>query len=114
MFNTANLDELRRITQGVITQEAVEEGKTWKLDDHQRRQIRRAMFGPGKPNSGNGHRSVREQREMLNQFTKMVVDPIIESLPQDIAACAVLVLYEEFVDAVFIQPSWEEEGGAGD
>lgn len=111
MFDSANLKELEAITLGLITPQVVEDGNIGNLDDPTRRKIRHAMFGARGPNRG---RSVLEQRELLNQFTKMIVEPILESFPPAAAPTAVLILYQEFVDAVFIQPIWEGDvGGAG-
>ena len=111
MFESANLEELAKVVQGVITPEVVSEARMWELNDHLRHKIRLAMFGPGSPNRGNADISVAEQKELLSQFSKMVAGPIIESLPPYTAAWAVLMLYEEFVDAVFIDPAWEPDLG---
>ena len=51
---------------------------------------------------------------LLSQFTKKVAGPIIEALPPHTASWAVLMLYEEFVDAVFIGTVWEPDVGGGD
>ena len=114
MFKSVNSEELAKIVQTVITPDLVAEGKMWKLNDHLRHKIRMAMFGPGWPNGRIADASVLEQREMLSQFTKMVAAPIISALPKHTAAFAVLMLYEEFVNAVFIQPVWEADVGGGD
>ena len=111
MFESANLKELESLTMGLLTPQVVHEGQMWNLDDPTRRKIRHAMFGSRGPNRG---RTVLEQRELLNQFTKMIVEPIMDSFPPAAAPTAVLILYQEFVDAVFIQPIWEGDvGGAG-
>jgi hypothetical protein len=114
MFESANLVELAKLAESVITPEVVSEGKMWQLNDNLRHKIRLAMFGPGKPSCGSADLSVAERKELLSQFTKMVAGPIIESLPIYTAAWAVLMLYEEFVDAVLIQPLWEADLGGGD
>jgi hypothetical protein len=113
MFESANLKELAKVVQGVITPEVVSEGKMWKLNNNQRHKVRLAMFGPGKPSGGSADLSLWEQKEVLSQFTKKVAGPIIESLPPYTAAWAVLMLYEEFVDAVLIQPLCEADVGGG-
>ena len=111
MFELANLGELEKLTMSIITPQVVHEGQVCCLDDPMRRKIRHAMFGARGPKSG---RSVLEQRELLGQFTKEIVEPILESLPPQAAPTAVLILYQEFVDAVFIQPIWEGDvGGTG-
>ena len=69
------------------------------------------MFGPGNTNGGLAAIAVLDQKEMLSQFTKRVAGPIIQSLPPHTAAWAVLMLYEEFVDAVFIHPVEADVGG---
>src|SRR6267154_1033256 len=99
MFESANLEELARVVQRVITPEVVSDGKPWELNDQLRREIRLAMFGRGRPSGGNVAVSLAEQKELLGQFTKMVAGPIIGSLSPHTAAWAVLMLYEEFVDA---------------
>ena len=114
MFESANLQELVKAVQVAITPEVIGEGKMWKLNDQLRHKIRLAMFGPGRPGSGFADVSVAEQRERLSQFTKMVAGPIIESLPPDTAAWAVVLLYEEFVDAVFVHPVRDADLGGGD
>ena len=114
MFESANLEELAKIVQSVITPEVVSEAKMWKLTDHQRHKIRLAMFGPGSPNVGVAEVSGPDQKVLLSQFTKKVAGPIIEALPPHTAAWAVLMLYEEFVDAVFIGTVWEPDVGGGD
>ena len=114
MFESANLEELAKIVQIVITPEVVSEAEMWKLNDQLRHKIRLAMFGPGRPNGGIAAVSAPEQRELMSQFSKMVAGPIIEALPPHTAAWAVLMLYEEFVDAVFVHPDGEAEVGGGD
>ena len=74
MFETAKLQELGRLTRSVITPQVVEEGKSWNLDDHQRRKIRLAMFGSRRPHRELAVVSVPEQRELLREFTTMVVE----------------------------------------
>jgi hypothetical protein len=113
MFESANLQELGSLTRSVITPQVVEEGKTWNLDDQLRRKIRLAMFGSRRPRADHSAVSVPEQRELLREFTKRVVEPIVASFPPHTAAWAVLMLYQEFVDAVFIQPLWESDVGGG-
>jgi hypothetical protein len=71
------------------------------------------MFGPGWPNGRIADSTVPEQRDVVSQFTKMVAGPIIDLLPTYTAAFAVLMLYEEFVNAVFIHAVWEDVGGRG-
>jgi hypothetical protein len=114
MFESVNVRELAKIVQSVITTEAVSEGKIWRMNDHLRHKIRLAMFGPGRPNGGSVEVSMRDQRELLSQFSKMIAGPIIEALPADTAARAVVMLYEEFVDAVFVRPLCEADVGGGD
>ena len=111
MFKFANLEELAKVVQRVITPEVVSGGTIRKLNDDQRRKIRLAMFAPGSFHGRIASASVPEQRELLSQFTNMVAGPISELLPPSTAAFAVLVLYEEFVNAVFIQPVWEADVG---
>jgi hypothetical protein len=114
MFESANLLELTKIVKSLITPEVVAKANMPKLNGPLRHKIRLAMFGPGRPNGGVADFSVAEQREMLSEFTKKVAGPIIEALPANAAAFAVLMLYEEFVDAVFIRPVWEADVGGGD
>jgi hypothetical protein len=114
MFESVNLEELAKVVQSVITPEVVSEGKTWKLNDNLRHRIRLAIFGSGRPTSGLADASAPEQKEMLSQFTNRIAGPIIESLPPHTAALAALMLYEEFVDMVFIQPVLEADVGGGD
>jgi hypothetical protein len=83
----------------------------WKMNGDLRRKIRRAMFGPGSPYGGPDDISAMEQSDLLSQFSKKVAGPIIETLPPHTAAWAVLMLYEEFVDAVFVHPAWDVGGG---
>ena len=113
MFESVNLKELAKVVQSVITPEVVSEGGTWRLNERLRHKIHFAMFGPGRPNGGIFDMSTLEQRELLSQFTEMVAGPIIESLPPDTGAWAAVMLYEEFVDAVFIQPLCEADAGGG-
>jgi hypothetical protein len=114
MFEQANLQELAKVVQGVITPEVVTDGKMWKLNDQVRHKIHLAMLGPGWRNGRIADASAPEQRELLSQFSKVVAGPIIELLPAHTAAFAVLMLYEEFVNAVFINPVWEADVGGGD
>ena len=114
MFESVNVLELAKVVQGVITPEVVSEGKIWRLNDNLRHKIRLAMFGPGRPNGGSADVSVPEQQELLSQFSKMVAGPIIELLPPDTAAWAVVMLYEEFVNEVFVHPLCEADVGGGD
>jgi hypothetical protein len=114
MFATVNLNEIRKIAHAVITEDTVARGRPWKLDNQQRKRIRVAMFGASRPKGKYGALSPIEQKELTGEFTKSVINPLLESLPQDVAAWAALVLYEEFVDAVFIQPLQEDEAGQGD
>jgi hypothetical protein len=114
MFESVNLVELAKVVKSVITPEVVSEGKMWTLNDQQRHKIRLAMFGPGRPNGGIADGSPEEQRELLSEFTSRVAGPIIEALPPHTAAWAMLMLYEEFVDAVFVQAVMEADVGGGD
>ena len=114
MLESTNLKELAKVVQSVITPETVAETKMWKINDSLRHKLRLAMFGPGRPNGGMTDVSVTEQRELLSQFTQMVAGPIMEWLPPNIAAYGVLLLYEEFVNAVFIHPTCEADVGGGD
>ena len=114
MFETANLEELAKLLQSVITPQVVADGKMWKLNDQTRHKIRLAMFGRGRPNNSMANVSAAEQSEMLDQFTAKVAGPMIERLPPHTAAWGVLMLYEEFVNAVFVHPFWESEVGGGD
>jgi hypothetical protein len=114
VFRRAAASPLRRIVGGIITQDAVDQGRTWKLTNHQRQKIRHAIFGAGMAGSADGELSPTDRKELFSEFTKKVVDPLIETLPKEIAAWAVLMVYEEFVDAVFIQPFWEKDIGGGD
>lgn len=112
MFEATNLDSLAELVQSVITPDVVAQGKMSKLNDQQRHKIHLALFGPEKPSATDA--SIAEQKEMVSQFTTRIAGPIIEALPTDIAAFAVLMLYEEFVNAVFIQPVVEADvGGLG-
>ena len=114
MFESANLVELAKIAQSVITPEVVAGSKVWKLNEQSRHNIRVAMFGRGNPDLGMADASVQEQNALLTDFTRVVAGPLIELLPPHSAAFAVLMLYEEFVKAVFIQPVLEAEiGGEG-
>lgn len=114
MFDSVNRQELARLVQSVITTEVVSDGKLWKLDEPLRRKIRNAMFGPGRPRPGAAEVSPTDQREMLSQFNQRVAGPMIEALPPHTAAWAVLMLYEEFVDAVFVLPYCGADIGGGD
>ena len=55
--------------------------------------------------------SAEDQSDLLSAFSKRVAGPLIELLPPHTAAFAVLMLYEEFVQAVFIQPALEADVG---
>ncbi len=114
MFEQVNVEELEKIVRGVITPEVVTEGNLWHLNDGLRGRIRRAMFGPGRPTGGIANLSATEQRAVTNMFTKKVASPLIDSLPAHTSAWAVLMLYDEFVNAVFIQPEWDGDIGGGD
>jgi hypothetical protein len=114
MFASVNLAELAALARSVITQDVISGSKVWKLDAHARRAIRVAMFGRAKPACDVAGASAQEQSEVLSEFTSTVAGPLITRLPPDTAALAVLMLYEEFVKAVFIQPLSEDElGGEG-
>src|SRR4051812_10065910 len=114
MFVSANLVELAKLAQSVITQDVISGSKVWKLNEHTRHALRTAMFGRAKPSYDVTDASAQEQGKLLGEFTGTVAGPMIELLPPDTAAFAVLMLYEEFVKAVFIQPLLEEElGGEG-
>ena len=111
MFESANLAELAKIAQSVITPAVLAGSKAWKLSAQQRLTVRVAMFGHGRPDSGLTDASAEDQSDLLSAFTKRVAGPIIEQLPPHTAAFAVLMLYEEFVKAVFIQPALEADVG---
>lgn len=114
MFEHVNHQDLEKVTMSVITPQVVEEGRPWTITPDVRRRIRHAMFGARGTGGGLADAPVAEQRELLSQFTKMVVEPIVASLPATVSPWAVLILYQEFVDAVFIQPLWDGDvGGAG-
>ena len=114
MFESANLQELTKVTLSILTPQVIEQGKSWRIDGDQRRKIRQAMFGTRAARSAPAGDSVPEQREALNQFTTRVVEPIIAALPAAASPLAVLILYQEFVDAVFIQPLWDADVGGAD
>src|SRR5260370_23392596 len=111
MFESANMEELAKVVHSVITPEVVADGKMWKLNEQLRHKIRLAMFGPGRPNGGNAVVAVADQKELMSQFTTRIAGPIIESLPPHTSAWAVLMLYEEFVNAVFLHPVWDADVG---
>jgi hypothetical protein len=114
MFEFTNLEELKRLTLSILTPQVIEKGKSWTLESEMQRKIRHALFGARGATIGLASASIPEQREVLSQFTNEVVEPIIASLPAAASPLAVLILYQEFVDAVFIQPLWEADvGGAG-
>ena len=114
MFESANLEELAKLLQSVITPQVVGDGKMWKLTDPTRHKIRLAMFGRGRPSNSLNADSPAKQSELLSQFTAKVAGPMIERLPPHTAAWGVLMLYEEFVNVVFVNPFWESEVGGGD
>ncbi len=114
MFALANVVELARIAQSVISQDVVSGSKVWRLNEQSRYDLRLAMFGRAKPDCDMIDVSPQDQSDLLSEFTETVAGPIIELLPPHTAALAALMLYEEFVKAVFIQPLTEEEvGGEG-
>jgi hypothetical protein len=114
MFDHANPESLVKVVRSVITSDVVSEGKYWELDDRQRQDIHLAMFGPGTPSVGNPHASLPEQKEAQREFTEKVARPVLRALPPHTGAWGVLLLYHEFVDAVYIRPVWEADIGGGD
>lgn len=114
MFESANLPELARLAQSVITAKVVSGSKSWHLNDDIRQKIRAALFGRHKPDSAVAVIPPHEQKELLDQFSQCVAAPVIQLLPAETAAFAVLVLYEEFVNTVFIDPVMESDVGTGD
>jgi hypothetical protein len=114
MFESTNLPELAKLAQGIIATQGTSRSKPWNLTDDVHRRIHAAMFGRGVPDRHIADASAQEQKGLLNLFTQNVAGPIIELLPSDIAAFAVLLLYEEFVNGVFIDPMMEADIGGGD
>ena len=114
MFAAANLPELARIARAVITPDVVAGAQVWKVDDKTRHDIRVALFGRAKPVFKTSDPTTRDQNTLLSDFTATVAGPLIAQLPADVGAFAMLMLYEEFVKAVFIQSVLEAEvGGEG-
>jgi len=113
MFESANPKELTKVVQSVITPEVVSDGKAWELSGKQRDRVRLAMFGPGRP-TGGGTVSRAEHKEILKQFKDKIAGPMLGSSPSHKARCGVLMVYEVFVDEVFIRPVWEPDLGGGD
>ena len=111
MFESANLAELAKIAQRVITPAVLAGSKACKLSEQDRHDIRVAMFGHERPDNGLTDTSAEDQSDLLSAFSKRVAGPLIELLPPHTAAFAVLMLYEEFVQAVFIQPALEADVG---
>jgi hypothetical protein len=114
MFDHANPESLVKVVRSVITPEVVSEGKYWELNDRQRHDIHLAMFGPGAPSVTNAQTSPHEKKELQRQFTETVARPLMRALPPHTAAWGVLMLYHEFVDAVYVRPIWEADIGGGD
>ena len=114
MFESVNLVALANIAQSVVTPEVAAGAKAWRVDDHQRHRLHHALFNRGKPGPDVEGASSEEQSTLLSQFTTCVAGPLIELLPPTVAPFAVLMLYEEFVKAVFIQSVLQvETGGEG-
>jgi hypothetical protein len=114
MFESVNLAALANIAQSVITPEVATGTKAWRVDSHQRHRLYHALFPRGKPGPDVEGASPEDQNALLSQFTACVASPLIEFLPPAIAPFAVLMLYEEFVKAVFIQSVLQvETGGEG-
>src|SRR5687767_12863385 len=111
MFETVNLAALADIAQSVISSEVAAGTKPWRVDDRQRQRLYHALFNRGKPDPHVADATPEEQTALLGQFTTHVAGPLIELLPPTTAAFAVLMLYEEFVRAVFIQPMLRAETG---
>ncbi len=114
MFAAANLKELAHVAQTVITPEVVSGGDVWHVDEPTRHAIRVALFGRARPDLRTAETAAQDQNAVLRAFTATVAGPLIARLPADVGAFAMLMLYEEFVKAVFIQAVLEAEiGGEG-
>jgi len=114
MFDHANPESLVKVVRSVITPEVVLDGKHWELSDRQRNDVRVAMFGPGAPSVTNAQTSSAEHKELQRQFSETVARPLMRALPAHTAAWGVLMLYHEFVDAVYVRHVWEADFGGGD
>ena len=60
------------------------------------------------------HCSINACPPRIANTAEKIAEPMTRAFPPHKAGCGVLMVYEVFVDEVFINPVWEPDLGGGD